>query len=133
MDILNEFNFTVHYIPGEMNVLLDTLSRIYSDKPLGIVYVHSEYVGDDSSGIDTDFGPPDILRPLYTGVVVIIDFTPRCLAHLACNPKPAGTYRAMHEGQPLNDPAKVAPASATTNTPVDVEAALTPDECPHTA
>ncbi|KZT18656.1 hypothetical protein NEOLEDRAFT_1019852, partial [Neolentinus lepideus HHB14362 ss-1] len=52
LDVLNEFDFSIHYIPGETNVLADALSRIYSDEPLRIVRAESEYVGDDGTGRD---------------------------------------------------------------------------------
>ncbi|PIL23014.1 hypothetical protein GSI_14321 [Ganoderma sinense ZZ0214-1] len=105
MDILNEFNFTVYYIPGETNTLADALSRIYSDEPLGIVRASSEYVGDDGTGprLELEHLRPDILRPLYTGAAAVINFEPRRSSRIAQNPKPAGAYRAMHEGQPLNE------------------------------
>ena len=46
MDVLNEFNYTIKYIPGDMNKLADTLSRIYSDEQEGVVRAKSEYVNN---------------------------------------------------------------------------------------
>jgi hypothetical protein len=46
LDILNEFDFEIEYIPGETNELADALSRIYSDEPEGVVRATSEYVDD---------------------------------------------------------------------------------------
>ena len=46
LDILNEFDFEIEYIPGETNELADALSRIYSDEPEGIVRSATEYVND---------------------------------------------------------------------------------------
>lgn len=37
MEKINEFDIDVKYIPGKTNVLADTLSRIYSNEPDGIV------------------------------------------------------------------------------------------------
>ena len=51
MDVLNEFDFSIHYIPGETNVLADALSRIYSDEPMGIERAGSEYVGEDTANM----------------------------------------------------------------------------------
>lgn len=47
LDVLNEFQFEIHYIPGETNTVADALSRIYSDEPTGTVRAESEYVGPD--------------------------------------------------------------------------------------
>ena len=46
LDVLNEFDFEINYIPGETNSFADSLSRIYSDEPKGVVRAESEYVHD---------------------------------------------------------------------------------------
>jgi hypothetical protein len=46
LDILNEFDFDIEYIPGSTNNFADALSRIYSDKPQGVVRADSEYFDD---------------------------------------------------------------------------------------
>jgi len=46
MDVLNEFDYTIEYIPGDTNKLTDALSRIYSDEQEGVVRAESEYVDD---------------------------------------------------------------------------------------
>ena len=46
LDVLNEFDFEIEYIPGETNGFADALSRIYSDEPKGTVRAESEYVND---------------------------------------------------------------------------------------
>ncbi|PIL28086.1 hypothetical protein GSI_09840 [Ganoderma sinense ZZ0214-1] len=104
MDVLNEFRNKIHYIPGELNVLADALSRLYSDEPDGIVRAMSEYVGRDGSD-DRDEEPfMDILRPVYTGAAAVVDFQPRRSTRLAEHPVPEGTYCALHEGKPRTEP-----------------------------
>ncbi|KAF8690216.1 hypothetical protein AX14_003067 [Amanita brunnescens Koide BX004] len=71
LDILNEFTFTINYIPGESNVLADALSRIYSDEPSGIVRSETEYVGKDDEETDTE-DLPGVSRPIYTGAAAVI-------------------------------------------------------------
>ena len=47
LDILNEFDFRIEYIPGETNEFADALSRIYSNEQEGIIRAESEYVNDE--------------------------------------------------------------------------------------
>ena len=98
MDVLNEFRYKIHYIPGEMNVLADALSRLYSDEPAGIVRATTEYVGRDGSDNEHEDEGMDILRPVYTGAAAVLDVQPRRSARLAERPVPEGTYRVLHEG-----------------------------------
>ncbi len=94
MDVLNEFKFTIEYIPGETNTLADALSRIYSDEPVGIVRASSEYVGDDGAGTPpmATAEPPAVLRStaVYTGAAAIMNFAPRRSSRLASKSQPAG-------------------------------------------
>ena len=46
LDVINEFDFDIQYIPGDTNGLVDALSRIYSDEPEGVECTDSEYVMD---------------------------------------------------------------------------------------
>ena len=93
LDVLNEFKFKIHYVPGETNVFADALSRIYSDEPLGIERASTEYVGEDGAGTPIMSRGPEVTRPVYTGAAAVIDFTPRRSARLAENPKAPGTYK----------------------------------------
>ena len=101
LDVLNEFDFTIRYIPGELNVLADALSRIYSAEPAGVERATSEYVEEDGMGEAMNARTARVLRPVYTGAAAVGDFLPRRSARIAKHPKSAGEYRAMHEGREL--------------------------------
>ncbi|KAG8714544.1 hypothetical protein FRC09_017514 [Ceratobasidium sp. 395] len=47
LDVLNEFDFEIEYIPGETNVFADALSRIYANNDANTVRKPSEYVEED--------------------------------------------------------------------------------------
>lgn len=70
-DILNKFSFTVNYIPGESNILADTLSHIYSAEPMGTTHAESKYVGKDEGDSDGE-GLPGTLWPIFTGTAAVI-------------------------------------------------------------
>jgi len=84
VDILNEFDFIIQYIPGETNILADSLSRIYSDEPTGVVRSLSEYLSKDfDSDDETGFLPSwrslsssaELSSPVYTGSAVVFEET----------------------------------------------------------
>jgi hypothetical protein len=72
---LSDFDFTVQYIPGDTNILTDTLSRIYSADAPGTVCAESEFVSTDAEG-----GIPVAIarvldamsRPVYTDPDVVL-------------------------------------------------------------
>ena len=68
LDVLNEFNFTIEYIPGETNELADVLSRIYSDEQEGIIRADSEYVKDADEPIR---GRSNQIHPIYVNMALI--------------------------------------------------------------
>ncbi|EJD38758.1 DNA/RNA polymerase [Auricularia subglabra TFB-10046 SS5] len=49
LDVLNEFDFEIMYIPGESNVLADALSRLYGEDAAGTVRAKSEYIEEAAS------------------------------------------------------------------------------------
>ena len=100
LDVLNEFKFTVHYIPGDSNIFADALSRIYSDEPLGIERASTEYVGEDGAGTPIMSRGLEVTRPVYTGAAAVIDFTPRRSARLAKHPKAPGAYNETRRRTP---------------------------------
>lgn len=77
LDVLNEFEFEIFYIPGKTNTLADSLSRLYSEDAPGTVRAHSEYVVEDHSDDESplqmaslDMGVPNACQfsaPLLTG------------------------------------------------------------------
>ncbi len=87
MDILNKFNFTIHYILGPTNALADALSCMYSDEPSGIEPASSEYVEDDGLGVPITRQAFEVLRPVYTGAAAIVNFVPQRSSRIAANPK----------------------------------------------
>ncbi|EJD36662.1 hypothetical protein AURDEDRAFT_36803, partial [Auricularia subglabra TFB-10046 SS5] len=74
--VMNEFDFTVEYIPGETNVLADGLSRIYSDDQPGTVRATSEIICDDSdsseSDGDTESESVPLSAPVFVGRAVLL-------------------------------------------------------------
>ena len=84
-DILNEFDFNIEYIPGDTNEFADTLSRIYSDDPKGVVRADSEYV----TNLDEPFrGIRGKTHPIYVDMTLIpiASTTVRRLSRLASKP-----------------------------------------------
>jgi hypothetical protein len=47
LEKIGEFDFEVHYVPGEQNTLVDALSRMYSEDKSGTVRAQSEYTVHD--------------------------------------------------------------------------------------
>jgi hypothetical protein len=66
LDVLNEFNFEIKYIPGETNTLADALSRIYSDEPAGVVRALSEYVDNQDLLVEDKDISMNVVHLIYT-------------------------------------------------------------------
>ena len=62
LDVLSQFDFKIQYILGKINKFADTLSRIYSDEPKGVVYAESELV-DKGEGVSLGSSPR--IQPIY--------------------------------------------------------------------
>lgn len=77
LDVLNEFDFEIFYIPGKTNVLADALSRLYSEDAPGTVRAESEHIVEASDEDDSamrvsiaDLSVPNACRysaPVLTG------------------------------------------------------------------
>ena len=52
LEKISEFDFEIHYVPGEENVLPDALSRLYSNDMAGTVRALSEYIQLAEQGMD---------------------------------------------------------------------------------
>ncbi|KIL62361.1 hypothetical protein M378DRAFT_32061, partial [Amanita muscaria Koide BX008] len=54
--------------------MADALSRIYSDEPMDVVWVESEFVGKDNDvdEEDREDNLPETSRPVYTGAVAAV-------------------------------------------------------------
>ena len=100
LDVLNEFDFEIEYIPGETNELADALSRIYSDKPEGIVRAETEYVIDDNEPIK---GKRIRTHPIYvdSSLISIASTEVRRSSRLAG--KPEINYSETRRRKPKSD------------------------------
>ncbi|EJD36136.1 hypothetical protein AURDEDRAFT_174811 [Auricularia subglabra TFB-10046 SS5] len=70
--VFNEFDFHVEYVPGEKNVLADSLSRIYSDDQPGTVRTTTEIIRDnDESSEDESESDIPMSAPVFVGRAVL--------------------------------------------------------------
>jgi hypothetical protein len=85
LDVLNEFDFEIAYIPGNTNGFADALSRIYSDEPEGVVRADSEYVNDLDEPIR---GKRPKTHPIYVdaGLIAVMNAEVRRSSRLADKP-----------------------------------------------
>ncbi|KAF9234434.1 hypothetical protein BU15DRAFT_79042 [Melanogaster broomeanus] len=102
--MLNEFSFTIEYIPGETNTFADALSRLYSDEPAGVVRARSEYVTcPEADEDDARVGIVKVaaVHPIDTGAPALrvletaLDGQRRRSRRIAANPKSPGEYRTL--------------------------------------
>ena len=68
LDVINEFDFDVEYIPGETNGFADALSRIYSNEPEGVVRADTEFIDDVDEPIR---GRHQKTHPIYVDAALI--------------------------------------------------------------
>ena len=108
LDILNEFDFTIEYIPGETNELADALSRIYSDEQEGVIRAESEYVIDQDDPIR---GKPPRIHPIYVEAALIdlMDVELRRSSRLAG--KSEVNYKETRDKKKRTEPEEESPAA----------------------
>ena len=104
LDVLNEFEFEIQYIPGDTNGFADALSRIYSDKAPGVVRAQSEYV-DDKDELRTYQSIR--VQPVYveTYLLSLMNVETRRSSRLAS--KPAPLYKETKDRRPKGDPVSI--------------------------
>ena len=90
LDILNEFDFEIEYIPGETNKLADALSKIYSDEPEGVVQAESEYVDDIDEPI---WGRHPKTHPIYVDMLLLAIMSADVRRLLRLADKPGLNYK----------------------------------------
>jgi hypothetical protein len=89
-DVLNEFDFEIKCIPGENNELVDTLSRIYSDEPKGVVRAESEYIEDVDQKIKRRWKR---MHPIYIDSALINSIKAETRRSLRLADKPEINYK----------------------------------------
>jgi hypothetical protein len=94
LDIINEFDFDIDYIPGETNGFADALSRIYSDEPSGVVRADSEYVEDIDEPIR---GKRQGTHPIYIDAALISLMNAEVRRSSRLADKPDVDYRETRE------------------------------------
>lgn len=80
LEVLADFDFEIIHVPGEMNQLADSLSRIYSDEPKGVVRAASEYVTAEEEHTPSELILNLVSAPLYTGESIFLGVTTRAAA-----------------------------------------------------
>ena len=115
LDVLNEFNFTIEYIPGETNKLANALSRIYSDEQEGIIRADSEYVKDADEPIR---GRSNQIHPIYVDMALISIRNAEVYRSTRLAEKPEVNYRETQERKNKKDEER---PTATPETPEATE------------
>ena len=100
LDVLNEFDFEIRYIPGDINGFADALSRIYSDEPKGVARAESEFI-DEGEGVTTK-GTLKV-HPVYieTYLLSVMNAVARRSSRSAN--KPAPRYKETRDRKPREE------------------------------
>ena len=100
LDVINEFDFNIEYIPGDTNKFTDALSRIYSDEPEGVVRADSEHVNDTDEPIRRR-----ILRahPIYVDAALISIMSAEVRRSSRLAGKPGVNYKDTREKKPKKE------------------------------
>ena len=128
LDVLNEFDFEIEYLPGEANGFADALSRMYSDEPEGVVRADSEYVNDIDEPIRS--GRPKT-HPIYVDAALIDIMNAEVRRSTRLADKPGINYKETRDRKSTADwgeetptavqefPDRVEPGSDSDETHVD--------------
>ena len=108
LDILNEFDYTIEYIPGETNELADALSRIYSDEQKGVVRAESEYVIDRDDQIR---GKNPKIHPIYVDVALLDLMNADIRRSSRLTGKPEVNYKDTRDRRKRTEPKEETPAA----------------------
>jgi hypothetical protein len=94
LDVLNEFDFEVEYIPGETNTFADALSRMYSHEQEGVVRAESEYVHDIDEPIRAR---RPIMHPIYVDAALISEMEAEVRRSSRLAQKPGLNYKETRD------------------------------------
>ena len=68
MEVLSEFNFTIIYVEGTLNILADALSRIYSNDATSTMRTPVEYTQHDEDHPLPNNQELQVSMPVHTGM-----------------------------------------------------------------
>ncbi len=89
MELLSDFDFEIVYVPRTENVLTDSLSRLYSNEPSGMVRAPSEFPQHDKDYPPMDPAQAEVTMLVFTG----LEANAMMLTHMGSGAKPKWTLK----------------------------------------